>query len=235
MIFMLFVGCFMMIYTFFFSSYQLPGRSGLLYLFPWVVFCVKLCTLFELYLFDLSLQLLVQVPEVPHGQLVLCAHHDPLHMNLIWQVFVFFPQILTFLRQVYMCDVEQKQEFHSNDNKMMDYTQLAKSPSNDLFWIAFKWRMMTSLYVQCFETSSGGKLNRKKWIYTVWYSQTVWNMRIFPTLNLLKKKNKEKDGWMERVSPLLQFRDQPVNSYTSGLLALKPTKILLKSSMPAQE
>lgn len=36
------------------------------------------------YLFDLSLQLLVQVPEVPHGQLILRAHHDPLHVDLIW-------------------------------------------------------------------------------------------------------------------------------------------------------
>lgn len=48
---------------------DLPGRNG--------------TEIGRAYLLDFGLQLLVQVPEVPHDQLVLGAHHDPLHVDLI--------------------------------------------------------------------------------------------------------------------------------------------------------
>lgn len=51
------------------------------------------------YLPDLSLQVLVDVPQVPHGQLVLCAHGDPLHVDLVGQELVLPPQIFTFLQR----------------------------------------------------------------------------------------------------------------------------------------
>lgn len=79
------------------------------------------------YLFDLSLQLLVEVPEVPHGELILCAHHDPLHVDLVWQEFVFFSQILAFLWKDYIIgDMRciRRRDSFQRTQKMMACTRL---------------------------------------------------------------------------------------------------------------
>lgn len=62
-----------------------------------IISCVCVCGR-PAYLLDVGLQLLIEVPEVPHDQLVLRAHHDPLHVDLVSQQLVFFSQVLTFLQ-----------------------------------------------------------------------------------------------------------------------------------------
>lgn len=78
---MLMVECFMKTYTFFLLMLR-SGRPFFSYRLSDALF--KTMSSVWVYLFDLSLQLLVEVPEIPHGQLILCAHHDPLHVDLIW-------------------------------------------------------------------------------------------------------------------------------------------------------
>lgn len=62
--------------------------------------CWFLCC-FYTHLLHLYLQFLVHVAEVPHRQLALRAHHDPLHVDLVGQELVFPPQVLAFLRSVH--------------------------------------------------------------------------------------------------------------------------------------
>lgn len=66
------------------SGIQLDRKSARSVFVPYrtVPYCTVLCRTVP-YLFDLCLQFLVEVPQVPHGQLVIFAHHDPLHVDLI--------------------------------------------------------------------------------------------------------------------------------------------------------
>lgn len=63
---------------------------------------VYLYCLFVLYfcisdLFNLGLELLVEIPQVSHGKFTLSPHHDPFHVDFARQILVLLFQILTFL------------------------------------------------------------------------------------------------------------------------------------------